>query len=362
MKIGIVTFYAVANYGAMLQAYGLKAVLESWGHDVCFLPFSFAKQDKFSLKKLFFSRSFSTLKKKIQFNSDISNLVIPFVHHLPELPKRDFDVLKTTGKGVDALIVGSDQMWNPAWFLSKLAEVFLQFSDENTKRISYAVSLCVDVWPEAFRSVTRQYLHSFSAVSVREKSAIRVIEDISGVSPSWVLDPTLLVGAEAFKKLLASSSLPVCAPYVFAYFLRKNTSAIDAAIACVQEKQKLHLVLNQVALKSYLYDRKIPVVEWIARIKNASFVLTDSFHGTVFAILFHRPFLAFALSGSNVDTGMNERLYSLLEGLELKNRLVEKNRALNECCFEPIDWEHVDALLTLQRKESEHFLLQALGE
>ncbi len=365
MKIGIVTFYGGSNYGALLQAYGLRIVLEQMGHQVCFIPFPFSKRNKYSFYRVCHSRSIVAARAKVQTNRDLEIIRDSFLPWLPEIKIEDAASLRTAVLDLDACIVGSDQMWNPAWCVCHLPDVFLQFGKPSMRRIAYSVSLCATSWPDASTERVGEYLRTFAAVSVREASAVPLLKSIGGVTVEWLLDPTLLAGRQVFDDLNKDASPPSLAePYIFSYIL-KSTPSPHTAILIKRSSAAFGgmKVYDQIESQHcFGLHAKRTVRDWLHAIKNAQFVVTNSFHGVVFSILFHRPFVCCLGEGTAVAQGMNERLYSFLTRLSLMDRIVDTD-VFN---FSPrllpsIDWTQVDACLENWREDSFAFLKNGLS-
>lgn len=366
MKIGIVTFYAVPNYGAILQANALCTILKEQGHFVYFLPFKFAKASWYNGKNLFLSRSLASLRRKIQHNFDLRSLIASLPFSLPELDRASFQNLLDTGSGLDACIVGSDQMWNPAWFHDALDSIFLQFVNPPSNRIAYAVSIGADSWPDEMSSYAQKALPEFNHISVRENASVSFLQGSFKVNSTWVLDPTLLLTRQFYDELLRRSFVSpdgVSEKYVFTYMLSWKTANISEIVASVIEQTGAICAVSHQKKKVFGFSQKKSIPEWLLSIRNAEFVVTNSFHGTVFSILFQRPFLCVALScdKNTLESGMNVRIVSLLTRLELLDRLVFDETKVELNKLKKIDWARVESLLSEWRQESLSFLFDALN-
>lgn len=277
------------------------------------------------------------------------------------------------------MIVGSDQMWNPHWVLPYVPLVFLGFCPPGCRRVSYAASFSVPKWPSEKRDEVAGLLRQFHAVGIRERSGINVIEGIApDVHSQVVLDPTLLLDGKDYRPLFSEclGSEVDATGKIFSYFLPATPSKeangwVDATIAAFQDKIEV-VDIEQPVVKSCLVpicrfleiSGKISVMEWLGRIATARFVLTNSFHGTVFSILFRRPFASVLLHSSKAGRDMNERLLSLLPALGLESRLVhfgEESR-MKDLVSARINWEEVHAKLVSLRNVSFSFLRSSLTE
>ena len=375
MKIGIVTFYRVANYGAMLQAYSLWKRLEEMGHEVVFVAHPRLVAPRIPLWKVFVSRRIKGMKTKL--NSYLRYPITEFAQHFPQTRFcTTTDEVRLATADCDAFIVGSDQMWNPLWCSdSHLPLVMLDFAPEGKPRIAYAASFGTTVWREDQNAaLAGQLLGKFSAVSTREESGVEFVRSLSGRSDArCVLDPTLLHEAEFYREIVggAKASCPPAKPYIFKYLLEWDDGPVmHQALAFVRSMLNIRQVeTDQTPAKGWVgmmarplrATGKLAVAHWLDRIANSDFVFTNSFHGTVFAILFHKPFVSLLLRSPMI--GMNERALSLLKKLGLGNRAVfaDDQLAIKAAVESKIDWQQVDETLVLQRVMAIDFIRRALS-
>lgn len=378
MKIGIVTFYRVANYGAMLQANSLCRYLERMGHEVIFVRHSRCVSTRIPLWRAFVSRSLKGVRIKLK--SYVCHPITDFAKDYPQTELCEtIDAVKLATKDCDAFIVGSDQMWNPLWCsgVHSLPLVMLDFATEDKIRISYAASFGTKEWREDQNAAEAgRMLKKFRAISVRENSGVELIETLSGRKDAkCLLDPTLLQ-TSAFYREIIEKNVPCRKngkkPYVFRYILDEWTDPKELQAALGVAKAKLNITnvetdsknapgLLGVICRMLGVKAKITLPEWLEKIVSSEFVFTNSFHGTVFAILFHRPFVSILIKGQM--SGMNERALSLLKLVGLEDRAVysdelEKISALADT---PVDWHEVDSRLDRQRDLARQFLDRALG-
>ena len=376
MKIGIVTFFCVPNYGAMLQAYSLWKYLEERGHEVEFIDYAFGNARRISLWKCFVSRQVygcvdairKKLKAYVRFN------IVHFSDALPRTrPVATFVELKDIGSSYDTLIVGSDQMWNPLWCSGEiLPVVMLDFAAKGEKRIAYAVSFGTKEWKKAQRAdEAGRLLRGFDAISVREESGMKLVQELSGRDDAkWMVDPTLLHSASFYEPLLNVKCRKLHR-YVFSYMLEEwmrdeNVESVMRAVMAAKGIDDIHtdkvLVGGLLSPICKLLDvqSKMSVGMWLSEIANSDFVVTNSFHGTVFSILFHKPFLTIPVSGKM--SGMNERVVSLLSMVGLGSRIIN-TKDLDGCrdvVGSAIDWDEVDRRLDAERLRADAFFKVAL--
>ena len=371
MKIAIVTFYGVSNYGAMLQSYALWKHLESHGHEVVFVQQRRFTTKRLSLFKCLLSRTLRGARSNLLNNSRWA--MSSFASKYPQTVFcRTLDDVRQATADCDAFIVGSDQIWNSLFWESPedLPIAMLDFVPEEKPRISYAVSFGNKNWPtpENMRRVG-ECLKKFTKISVREQSGIDLVRSLAGRSDAiCLLDPTLLHTAEFYQKEIIKESAccqaGVSSPYVFRYILDwDNERFSNQALECVKGKlgisqvQPVGILVRDIKtfVRRFVCGR-ISVPEWVASVHGAAFVFTDSFHGTVFSLLFHKPFVTLLRRGEM--RGMNERVLSLLGILGLSDRAVYADEVEKwlPIVTKSIDWDDVEKRLSLWREKTDGFL------
>lgn len=361
MKVCILTQPLGNNYGGILQAYALQKVLRDMGHDVTTLRFrpnvswvpSGYKKHLLTLRR-FVSKYLKGNKTIICCNPDKQTLFAfqeldRFIHTRMNCLEVSAPLTIKKLPKFDAYIVGSDQVWRPV-YSPCLPNFYLDFIvDSSVKRIAYAASFGVDTW-EADEEMTariRPLAQRFDAISVRETSGIDLCKDYLGVRAEWMPDPTLLLTANDYLKL-CNSRQAINNPYIAAYILDKEDKVLQFMDRIAQE---LKLPVKNLGHFDWSSCSDSPET-WIEGISQASFVLTDSFHGTVFSLLFERPFLSLI----NSERGTS-RFTSLLDSVGLRNRLIDKNH-LNEydLDFQSISFEGVREAILRMRKNGFLFL------
>lgn len=375
MKIGILTQPLHDNYGGLLQAYALKEVLKEMGHEVVIVNRSF--------KKLALWRKYASIAKSkitgrklspnILTNKSLLNEVSAHTRkfrekYFPELSDEIIDqkgMERLNSMGFDAYVVGSDQCWRPRYSPS-IRNYFLDFAvnDKQVKRISYAASFGVSHWEftEKDTSVCKELLQKFDAVSVREDSAINLLRDNLGRPDAiHVLDPTMLLRPEQYAKIVEKEQINSSAGDLKVYVLDK-TSEKDNVIHIIEDK--LHLKAFEVLPQKSVREKKVtkhnldkfvypnPAL-WLRGFQDARYVITDSFHGTVFSILHNIPFITIG----NAERGMS-RFQSLLTMFGLQDRLITDLASFdaNKLIAKDIDWLQVNKILDLERKKAINFL------
>lgn len=367
MKIGIITYQKVNNYGADLQAYALQAKLRTLGYDAENIDYLHYKHPRFK----------STPKSKrivpIPLKTRVKAFLFPFVEKLRNLKcrvlvkqrealferfERDSLVLTQEFQTIDELyekcplydvyISGSDQIWNPRSDTS-LAPYFLDFAPEGAKCISYASSFGVSELPGATFACFKRLLKRFSAVSVREKSALRLVNSMSlGVETKHVVDPTLLLTAKDWEAVAQEPVGWSNQPFVLLYDLIASEAAVRLAYQWAQ-KNKCRVVR--------IGDGAYGPSEFVWLFANASAVITTSFHGTVFSILNRKPFYS-VIPAAMTNAG---RIESLLTSLGLEERLLrERDGEPKLDLVREINYGVVKSQLEALRKNALDFLVRAI--
>ena len=342
MKIGIVTQPLLNNYGGILQNYALQTLLRQLGHEpitVDYMPnIPLKVYRKRVLKRLWYNLFHSKKCPEVQrflyarhpyFEAFIKkNITLTDVvyNYSPQL---------VADYGFEAVVVGSDQVWRPCYNQYVLTNMFLDFvKEQGVKKIAYAASFGVDNWeftPKQSKKC-RKFAQQLDSVSVRENSGIALCRDSLNIEAVEVLDPTLLISADTYNALCTDVEQPQ-ERYIGAYIL----DSTPEKVALVEAEAKR----QGVACKIYgAHDNlELSVEEWLAMFKNAECVITDSFHGCVFSIIFRKEFVALINSSRGAS-----RFASLLGKFNLLHRIIEepKQELLPE---EPIDWNEVEKTL-----------------
>ncbi|MBN2730384.1 MAG: polysaccharide pyruvyl transferase family protein [Bacteroidales bacterium] len=381
MRIGILTQPLHTNYGGLLQGFALQRTLTIMGHDVRIVDLPFRPKSNMRLMKIIASR----IVRKYLLKQTVNQIMphtptneqmgmiamhtnrfireniktterIPSVKELDKLKKYQFQ----------AYIVGSDQVWRPV-YSPGMPSFFLDFvkDNEKVKRIAYAASFGVDHW-EFSQRLTRKckkLAQKFDAISVREASAISLCKEYLGSDATHVLDPTLLLDKEEYIALVEKDKI---APKPKSLMLYVLDQADDKMAIARKVETKLGLKINQVMPKKRFEKENTtnldecvypPVTEWIRGFMDAEFVVTDSFHGTVFAIIFNKPFIAIGNQGRGLS-----RFSSLLKILELEDRLISTtDQVTTQLIRGDIDYGRLNEKIREERERSLAFISSAIA-
>ena len=365
MKIGILTLPFNNNYGGYLQAYALMETLKQMGHEPTIinrrsnhkLPLigrlkyfvkgmilSIVKQQRKPLIWNVESEFFRTGEKMISFFNTYITPQMRFLYTTEALRK------ECEGK-FDAYIVGSDQVWR-AIYVPDISNYYLDFTaDWNVKRIAYAASFGTDKpeYTDKEKIVCGNLIQKFDAVSVRESSGKNIISDFGWKTNSVevVLDPTMLLGANHYDKLIANRQSDA-KDKIFSYILDFNQTK-QAIVDCISHSLKKEIV-GILSLRNR-WKTNPSVEEWLLNIRNSDFVITDSFHGTIFSIIFHKEFVVIPNKARGTD-----RFTSILSMLGLEDRMINSTVQVNVLLRKPIDWNQVEMKLNELRAKSIAFL------
>lgn len=354
-KIGILTFHRAINYGAQLQAYALQQVVSRLGADcelvdyICpaitksYRPFlirrekpliSFAKSCVMFRRRAQKARSFESFQSRIVKSEETY----------------DPQTLVQANDRYDRFITGSDQVFSP-WCVDFDPAYFLTFADDS-KKFSYAASFATREIPEDKRAEFVRRLSGFQRISVREEEGIRHVKDLCGKTAEVSVDPTMLLRAEEWEKLAVD---PEEKPYILVYSLMREKGPLKFARKLAKEKNMKVICLHDAPHMPYRgvkFVRAASVEAFLGYFKNASYVVSNSFHASVFSVIFHRSmFIEFAR-----PSGRNIRAESLLNALGIHRELAGGNAVET-----PIDWEDVERRLAALREKSMAYLKEIVS-
>jgi len=377
MKVSILTQPLGRNYGGLLQAYALQVTLKKLGCDVETLNRRRSVSFKAKLLprfKLFVKKLLGQLGvQKFRGSSgnpyvNLENFRDQFISVSPLIDSNRKILSYYSKSHFDALIVGSDQVWRPR-YSPELGNYFLDFCDElnlNSKRIAYAASFGVDdkEFSEEEVETCRPFARRFNDMSVREDSGVDLLKDYFGVDSQVVFDPTLLLDTTDYEYVIErdSSAKMRSTGGVLAYILdMDDTKEGVVTKVCGATGETPEFLMNSPTSalakekqRSECYPR---VGDWLNSFKSAKFVVTDSFHGCVFSIVFNKPFLVIG----NKSRGL-ARFTSLLKKFGLEARLIVNCEQFDSSlAFAPIDWELVNNLRSEGRLKSLEFLRNCLS-
>lgn len=281
-----------------------------------------------------------------------TSLIRSFVkNNIPRMIVDKFDELKK--ENFDCVVVGSDQIWRPIYY-RQIADAYLKFTEGwDVKRMAYAPSFGTDDWEysEEQMRVCAKLLKQFDAVSLRERQGVEFCKTKFDVIGICVLDPTMLLTHQDYKKLVGKQ-VGIQKRQLTTYILDMNEIK-NTAITRVQEERGLNIIELGNAVDNTRKNKNI--IYWLQQLMQAEYIITDSFHGCVFAILFQRPFLVFG----NHERGLS-RFTTLLARFGLEDRMVHMPEDVQTKFDTPIDWYAVNKTLDEERRKSKIFLEEHL--
>lgn len=373
-KIAILTLPLHSNYGGLLQAFALQKALTSLGHESLLINnetsnypnwrkrISFVKQKVFQLIKggSVIRPDLTSKKDKKIIGAHSAKFVEQYINKTGLVPAI-FNFEDVKSYNFEGYVVGSDQVWRPNYTPS-IATYFYDFlkSNSSVKKISYAASFGVDHWqysPQETENCSK-LAKMFNAISVREDSGITLCQENLNVDAVKVLDPTLLIDKREYEVLVENAQLKKPKGRLFTYILDRSASNIE-----MEEKAAKYLNTNHFTamprkdmqnisasnINEYIFP---PVEEWINGFMSAEYIITDSFHGTLFSIIFNKKFISIG----NKRRGLS-RFTSILKQLGLENRLLLDVKDFTpELLNEEIDWLSVNNKLDTEKRKSYKFL------
>lgn len=372
-RVGIVTFHMVNNYGAALQTYALQETLRRSGCDVTvvnYLPRYMMSGGEwllpFSQQHIYADAGILLIKmKQLQaalFGRSQRQQFEDFRLRQLRITSRAYKslaCLREQPPDCHVLVCGSDQIWNPTPRFGVDPAYYLAFGARACRRVAFAPSFGgAAVRPDYHEQIGR-LLAGLDAISVREDSGTRIVKELAGRHAAWMPDPTVLL--ENYDDLLVK---PGQAGYVFTYCLC-TSRAVGRIEALAARLFGLSSIAPMGAGAHWIGSGNTVQMgprEWLGYMQDARVVVTNSFHGTVFSILFRKPFVTVAIQGRK--SHLNERLTSFLNRVGLSNRYVgpdSTDDAIVRLLQEPIDWSAAHARLQTWREEAWAYLRDAVA-
>lgn len=353
MKIGILSLSLASNIGGILQNYALHQILKELGHK----PMTIDVGAKYSKLRWLLGRVYSL------FTLNFKHIPFPYYNRIGS-----YKILKFAMNNIertefmtyinpevislyhfDAYIVGSDQVWRKD-YNANLYGMYLDFvQDTNVKKIAYAASIGVEKWDynEKETLKCKSLIAKFNAVSVREDNDVELCKRHLSVDAVHVLDPTMLLGKEEYVKVC--DGIPKKRnKTLFAYLLDLNNEKFVLATK-IAESLDCQLIVRSAENNIRENDS---IEEWLALYRDASFIVTDSYHGTLFSIIFRKDFITIP----NKKRGMT-RFKSILQLLGLSDRIWENDF---EILNKRTNWEEVESRIETEKRKSINFLRNSL--
>lgn len=349
-RVAVITLADFNNYGNRLQNYALERLIVEMGYEVnSIVPYRpniikeavktvIRKKDvPFTQKWLQLKRlnNFLSFDKRYSRTSSINN------NDFCTIPIEDYD----------CFISGSDQVWNPDWADYTYEKTFLRFCRKE-KRIAYAASFGVDSIPKKWIDKYKTGLSEFQYLSVRENKAVEIVEELIGKTCERVLDPTMLLDKDEWNRIAIVPPQCMNKNYILTYFLGGRSDAVNKDILEYARKYDCY-VINLLDLNDPNYF--VGPDKFVGLISKAKLILTDSFHATVFSIIYERPFVVYNRKG--IGSKMGSRLSSLLDMCDLSRR---KRELVDETNLFSCDFENAKKKIEQEKIHSMAFLHNAI--
>lgn len=348
-KIGILTFHYPSNlnFGASLQSFAVNKLFKE-SKIIDYNPME--ESLKFKIFSYIGGRNFV----------DYCNKFLKITKKIETL-----EDLKFLNNKFDAFVVGSDQVWRAKWLQDKLPHYYFDFVDDDKTKIAYAASFGVDFW-EGDKELTEKIkllAQRFDYVSVREESGIKICNDVFGIDAVCVLDPTLMIDKKDYQPILDDwkDESHKKKKYI-AHMLLDDTLELreeSNSIGKYLKSEINHIKGKDIKILGKTITFYNKVSQWLTYVKDAELVITDSFHCTVFSLIFNKKFVVVA----NPERG-TARLENLLGIVGLKERFFTniKDVLSSGILDKSIDYTEVEKKLSICREYSMNFLKKALGE
>ena len=385
--IGLVTCYFHHNYGSMLQAYATEMIMQQmklpYQTIACKAPILYMKENKilYIIKKLliadwkmkvgkwkikYYKRKYpETFGKNVTLrDSYFDRFAQKYFHISPYCKNRE--ELTKMANNYSALLVGSDQLWRTDSV--EHGYYTLEWVPDNIKKIAYATSIGVKEVPWFQKKKNRTFMNRFDHIALREKSACDLVYKLTGKNVQVVLDPTLLFTGEQWMHIQHKEPL-TNGKYIFCYLLGNNPEQ-RLFIKSIQKKTNLKIVAFQ-QLDEYIPSDEgfadeapynVGPAEFLNYIRNAEYVFTDSFHCSVFSILYKKNFFTFSRFSENAKQSTNTRIDNLLNLTGLPQRRISVSSSIEDILTMPLDYTGVDERLNILRVSSLDYLQNALKD
>lgn len=388
-KIAVVSCYFQNNYGSMLQAYATQEVLDKLGYDNETIDISGFNKIIEKRKMLYFAKASLTsdillskigmaknvIRKKI-IKDDYCRKSAQRRKKFSEFSKKNFrlsckynsfdELTRACAENYSAVLVGSDQLWLPG---NIAADYYtLNFVPDTVNTIAYSTSFGQSELPKDSARKARVFLKKIKHIGVREESGKKLVKELTGRDVPVVCDPTLLFTGEDWMKLQQEKPI-FDEPYILCYFLGKNPPHRNFAKR-LKEETGLKIValvhLDEYVKSDNDYADYMPYdidpADFLNLVRNASYVCTDSFHCTVFSMLYKRNFFAFRRFSRKTKSSTNSRLDTLFHLAGIEGRILEGTENIHDCLALKINYDKVDSNLKKIRESSYEYLQNAIND
>lgn len=338
-KIGILTFHDTTNFGAILQAVATYKVVAALGFDCEIINYHNKNIDKREVPEIFLKNCFKNIKSLIAFILRNYKLLkkhrnlLDFLNKESRIGKGYFNKfnIKSVTHNYDTILIGSDMLWNTNFTLTDYTYM-LDFADYNMKKFAFATSIGPE-WQESEKTQILPFIERFNMIALREKEACLIVGRMLHRNINWVCDPTMLIEPEEWLSFTTNNNYN---NYVLVYMDDTNGNCLKAAKEYAR-KNNVDVRVSEIRMnfdlrkKGYKYAKALSIQDFLSSIKNSDMLFTASYHGMLFAIYFHIPFVYFNKDSSRLNS-VAERL-----GLLNRNGNLYKLETMGK-----IDWFEVD--------------------
>lgn len=357
------TWYTYRNYGTALQACALYKKTEELGYDVSVIRYRpKGSQARAHSDWRFFAGKFrETIRGKMDDPSEREKLFTEFLNErIQETAEAESGLaLRELNGQFDAFLCGSDQIWSPYSFDG---HYFLDFVEEENKRVAYAPSLGVQEFPDGAAEKIADLVGGFRHLSVREQSGAALIKAVTGRDALVTLDPTLLLSATEWDEFAGvEGAKMVDKPYIFCYFLGESSRYVGYVKKLAKRTGLAVLSLPPTGKTEWWVPFSVGPREFLSLVKHATYVCTDSFHGTAFSLLYNLPFTAFPRFREGEGGNQNCRVADLLALAGLSERFVSPSEEPFRNPF-TVNFESANERIERERERSMAYLRRALAE
>lgn len=382
-KVGLVLAYRGVNYGMLLQAYATQRFIEMKGFDTEILEYTRTNYKHIRFTPWLVIYAFDEVLKKIRKERVRQAEILDEIHkkNIADRKKvsnkfiedrltnrkiiKGIEELEKAGRNYNGVLIGSDQIWPPDTAFGNFTT--LRFVPDGINKISYATSLGVSEYPYYCRSSAAQFWKRINYLSVREEQGKRIIQEICDVPVEVVVDPTYLFTGKQWEELIPPKQI-IEGEYILCYFLgvTKEHKRLARQFA---DKQGIKLVsilsTESVSDIDVIYADEVITGrgpdDFVNLIRNAAYVLTDSFHGVAFSVINNKQFYVFYRTETGSKNSRNSRIDNILNMWGLQNRLVHNCAKVNNFSPVPINYDNVNQEVANKRQHSIDFLDNALG-
>lgn len=360
MRIRTITCHHVYNHGAYLQAYALVAYLKSLGHDAKIIDYRppylsghyklWTVPDFYKKRGLAIPYIMAKLPGRLKalsrkrvldaFYDKYMDVDMPTYHSVEEL--------RTNPPQADLYIAGSDQIWNTTFCNGRDAAFYLDFGDASTRRISYAASFATAEIVQEYKDFVKRKLTNFDAVSVREESGLSILTDF-GISGIHVVDPVFLLDEATWRNFESSEGNGENYILVYDFYFDKTIKHISEALSKLYDCRIYSIGYAKCKYADKSFVNYGPTT-FVSLVRHARCVVSNSFHGSAFSMIFKRDFFVV-----DREDGLNDRMHNLLSHYHIEDRLADDNVA-EERLLSHIDYNEVDKILAADIEQSKSFI------